>query len=52
MLGAMTLPGNPYDGHSQAGQIDQVTRLTGRDIRRAYLDRGYRGHSIERDPHH
>lgn len=49
MLGAMALPGNPYDGHSLAGQIDQVTRLTGRDIRRVYLDRGYRGHGIERD---
>ena len=45
----MALPGNPYDGHSLAGQIDQVTRLTGRDIRRAYVDRGYRGHGIERD---
>ena len=49
MPGAMTLPGNPYDGHSLAGQIDQVARLTGRDIRRAYVDRGYRGHGIERD---
>ena len=45
----MTLPGNPYDGHALAGQIDQVTRLTGRDIRRAYVDRGHRGHGIERD---
>ena len=49
VLSAMALPGNPYDGHSLAGQIDQVTRLTGRDIRRAYLNRGYRGHGIECD---
>ena len=49
VIGAMALPGNPYDGHSLAGQIDQVTRLTGKDIRRIYLDRGYRGHGIERD---
>lgn len=49
VLGAMALPGNPYDGRSLAGQINQVTRLTGRNIRRAYVDRGYRGHGIERD---
>ena len=49
VLGAMALPGNPYDGHSLAGQIDQVTRLTGTTVKRAYVDRGYRGHKVERD---
>ncbi|MGB5723424.1 MAG: IS5 family transposase [Parasphingorhabdus sp.] len=49
VLGAMALPGNPYDGHSLARQIDQVTRLTGTTVKRAYADRGYRGHKIERD---
>ncbi len=49
MLGARTLPGNPYDGHSLAAQIDQVARLTGRKVRRAYVDRGYRGHGIVRE---
>lgn len=49
VLGAMSLPGNPYDGHSLAGQIDQVTRLTGTSVKRAYVDRGYRGHKVERD---
>ncbi len=49
VLGAMSLPGNPYDGHSLAGQIDQVTRLTGISVARVYVDRGYRGHKIERD---
>ncbi len=49
VLGAMALPGNPYDGHSLAGQIDQVARLTGTSVARAYVDRGYRGHKIERD---
>jgi len=49
VLGAMSLPGNPYDGHSLAGQIDQVARLTGTSVARAYVDRGYRGHKIERD---
>jgi len=49
VLGAQALPGNPYDGHSLAGQIDQVARLTGTTVKRAYVDRGYRGHKIERE---
>ena len=49
VLGAMALPGNPYDEHTLANQIDQVAKLTGVDVRRAYADRGYRGHGIDRD---
>lgn len=49
VLGVMSLPGNPYDGHSLNGQIDQVSRLTGTSVTRAYVDRGYRGHNIKRD---
>jgi IS5 family transposase len=49
VLGARALPGSPYDGHTLAAQIDQVARLTGRKVRRAYADRGYRGHGVERD---
>jgi IS5 family transposase len=49
VLGARTLPGNPYDGHSLAAQIAQTERLTGRRVKRAYADRGYRGHGVERE---
>lgn len=49
VLGAMAVPGVPYDGHTLAGQIDQVVKLTGKPVKRAYVDRGYRGHKIERD---
>jgi transposase, IS5 family len=49
VLGARALPGNPYDGHSLAAQIDQTARLTGVTVKRAYVDRGYRGHGIARD---
>jgi len=38
------LPGNPYDGHTLSGQIEQVERLTGVTVERAYVDRGYKGH--------
>lgn len=49
VLGALTLPGSPYDGHSLARQLDQVERLLARPVRRAYVDRGYRGHGVRRD---
>jgi IS5 family transposase len=49
VLGARTLPGTPYDGHSLAAQIAQTERLTGRRVKRVYADRGYRGHGVERD---
>jgi transposase, IS5 family len=48
VLGARTLPGNPYDGHTLAAQIAQTERLTGVGIERAYVDRGYRGHDADR----
>lgn len=49
VVGAMTLPGNPYDGHTLRGQISQTQRITGVPVRRAYVDRGYRGHGVEPD---
>lgn len=47
VLGMQSLPGNPYDGHTLAGQIEQVERITGVAVARAYVDRGYRGHGVE-----
>ena len=44
IVGMQALPGSPYDGHTLSGQIEQVERLTGVDVERAYVDRGYRGH--------
>jgi IS5 family transposase len=38
------LPGNPFDGHTLTGQIAQVERITGIEVARAYVDRGYKGH--------
>ncbi len=49
VLGARALPGNPYDGHTLAAQIDQTERITGVGIERAYVDRGYRGHDADKD---
>lgn len=46
VLGAKMVPGTPRDGNTLATQIDQVAALTGRRFRRAYVDRGYRGHKV------
>jgi hypothetical protein len=44
VLHARALPGNPYDGHTLDSVIEATQRLTGREIERAYVDKGYRGH--------
>src|SRR5712691_5931162 len=44
VLNAKALPGNPYDGHTLGAVIEATERLTGREIERAYVDKGYRGH--------
>jgi transposase, IS5 family len=44
VLHARALPGNPYDGHTLREVIEDTQKLTGREIERAYVDKGYRGH--------
>ena len=44
VLHAQSLPGNPYDGHTLYDAIEGAQRLTGLQIERAYVDKGYRGH--------
>jgi|TARA_B100002003_G_scaffold122214_1_gene112795 IS5 family transposase len=44
ILHAKALPGNPYDGHTLKEAIEETEALTGREIERAYVDKGYRGH--------
>jgi IS5 family transposase len=44
VLHASTLPGNPYDGHTLGAVIEATERLTGCEVERAYVDKGYRGH--------
>jgi len=48
VVGIRALPGNPYDGHTLAAQMAQTERLTGTEIERAYVDRGYRGHDADK----
>jgi IS5 family transposase len=47
IVGAHALDGNPYDGHTLGGAIQQVERLTGRTPDDVMVDQGYRGHGYE-----
>lgn len=47
VVGMKSLPGNPYDGHSLAGALQQVGLLTGTMPKAAFVDKGYRGIEIE-----
>lgn len=46
VVGARTFPGNPYDGHMLAAQLEQTTILledTGKQPKQVFVDLGYRG---------
>jgi IS5 family transposase len=46
MVGARAFPGNPFDGHTLAQQLEQTTNLLqdlGRQPKQAIVDLGYRG---------
>ena len=47
IVGALALPGNPYDGHTLSTALQPVQRLTGQQPENCFVDRGYRGHGIE-----
>ena len=48
ILHATALPGNPHDGHTLKDVIQETEALTGREIERVYVDKGYRGHDVPR----
>ena len=47
ILGAMALPGNPYDGNTLAKMLEQAEKLSGVRPQHAYCDLGYRGHDYK-----
>jgi IS5 family transposase len=49
VVGARSLPGNPYDGHTLHEALEQVEILADRRPARVFVDRGYRGHAIAPD---
>jgi transposase, IS5 family len=46
-VGAMSCPGNPYDGHTLRVTMEQVKRLMGKEPKQAFVNQGYRGHNYE-----
>ena len=44
ILHAKAFHGNPYDGHTLRQVIEETQALTGREIERVYVDKGYVGH--------
>ncbi len=47
IVDARSYTGNPYDGHTLKYQLEQVSVLTNKMPKTCYVDRGYRGHSVE-----
>lgn len=45
VLHARALHGRPYDGHTLASVMAETQALTGVEIKRAYVDKGYIGHN-------
>ena len=45
IVGVDALHGNPYDGHTLKGALEQAERLAGMECAEAYVDKGYRGSS-------
>jgi IS5 family transposase len=45
VLHAKALHGNPFDGHTLGPAIADLERLTGVEVTRIHVDKGYRGHS-------
>ena len=47
VLHIAALHDNPYDGHTLAGAIENITEWTGVQPKHVHVDKGYKGHQIE-----
>lgn len=47
VVGMRSMPGNPYDGHTLAETLEQVSILAERAPKTAIVDRGYRGVEVQ-----
>lgn len=47
VVGCRSMPGNPYDGHTLAETIEQVSILTNHDPKTVIVDKGYQGAQVE-----
>lgn len=47
VVGMRSLPGSPYDGHTLPEVIEQVSILTAQKPKSVFVDKGYRGVSVD-----
>jgi IS5 family transposase len=47
VVGIDSLQGNPYDGHTLIDSLQQILKLTGIKVDQAFVDQGYKGHSVQ-----
>jgi transposase, IS5 family len=47
VIGARSMPGNPYDGHTLAEALEQAAILSDAKPEVAFVDRGYKGVAVE-----
>lgn len=48
ILSCNTAPGNPHDSHTLEASLNDAIRTLGKEsIKRAYVDKGYRGHGLK-----
>ena len=45
-VGAMSLPGKPYDGHTLSKCLEQIKTISNRLPEHLFTDQGYRGHGL------
>ena len=48
VLHAQALHGNPFDGHTLGPVVKELQALTGVEVRRIHVDKGYQGHNHPR----
>ena len=46
-VSSQALHGNPFDGHTLAGALESAQATSGITIKRAFVDRGYKGHGVD-----
>lgn len=48
ILHAQALHGNPFDGHTLKNAIDDIEKIVGAKPMQAFVDKGYKGHKLDK----
>nr|VFK24668.1 MAG: transposase, IS5 family [Candidatus Kentron sp. LPFa] len=47
VLSSQALHGNPYDGHTLEDALKSAEEVSSKEIKRAFVDKGYKGHKLD-----